>query len=142
MAIEEARLRLRRRLEEMFGVEEASILMDRPPGGWNDLVTNHTLDLKLDVLRHELRGEMAQLRMELRTDMADLSASVDRRLRAQAHGPTRSWERGFRSRTGAAAINGELPSPREVPVSMTTPGSAEKVRRAEAVPPEEVSKPR
>jgi uncharacterized membrane protein len=72
MTVEEARIRLRRQLEATFGVEEASILMDRPPGGWTDLVTNQTLDLKIDVLRHELRAEMAQL-----------SASVDRRLRAQ-----------------------------------------------------------
>jgi hypothetical protein len=72
MAVEEARVRLRRQLEATFGVEEASILMDRPPGGWSDLVTNQTLDLKIDVLRHELR-----------TEMANLSASVDRRLRAQ-----------------------------------------------------------
>jgi hypothetical protein len=53
-------------------VEEASILMDRPPGGWNDLVTHQTLKLEMDVLRAELR-----------TEMAELSASVDRRLRAQ-----------------------------------------------------------
>ena len=72
MTVEEARVRLRRQLEDTFGVEEASILMDRPPGGWSDLVTNHTLDLKIDTLRYELR-----------TEMANLSASVDRRLRAQ-----------------------------------------------------------
>ena len=90
MAVEEARVRLRRQLEDAFGVEEASILMDRPPGGWNDLVTNQTLDLKFDALRFELRTEMADLRTEmvelgagLRIDMAELSASVDRRLRAQ-----------------------------------------------------------
>ena len=71
-------------------MEEASILMDRPPGGWNDLVTNQTLDLKIDTLRYELRTEMhdlrADLRLEmsgLRIEMSGLSASVDRRLRAQ-----------------------------------------------------------
>jgi hypothetical protein len=79
MTVEEPRVRLRRQLESAFGVEEASILMDRPPGGWSDRVTNQTLDLKIDALRHELRGEMAGLRVE----MANLSASVDRRLRAQ-----------------------------------------------------------
>jgi hypothetical protein len=57
--------------------------MDRPPGGWNDLVTNHTLDLKIDALRYELRTEMHDLRADLRVEMANLSASVDRRLRAQ-----------------------------------------------------------
>jgi hypothetical protein len=65
MAVEEIRARLRRQLEETYGVEGAAILMDRPPGGWADLVTNQTLDLKIDALRHELIG------------------AVDRRLRAQ-----------------------------------------------------------
>jgi hypothetical protein len=72
MAVEDVRVRLRRQLEDTFGVEEASILMDRPPGGWSDLVTHQTLKLEMDVLRAEMR-----------TEMAELSASVDRRLRAQ-----------------------------------------------------------
>ena len=72
MTVEDVRIRLRRQLEDAFGVEEASILMDRPRGGWSDLVTNHTLDLKIDALRSDLRAEMSAL-----------SASVDRRLRAQ-----------------------------------------------------------
>ena len=72
MAVEDVRVRLRRQLEDAFGVEEASILMDRPPGGWSGLVTNQTLDLKIDALRSDLRAEMSAL-----------SASVDRRLRAQ-----------------------------------------------------------
>jgi hypothetical protein len=90
MAVEEARVRLRRQLEDAFGVEEASILMDRPPGGWSDLVTNQTLDLKIDALRSDIRTEMGELRTELKLDMSELrvemaglSASVDRRLRAQ-----------------------------------------------------------
>ena len=90
MAVEDVRVRLRRQLEDAFGVEEASILMDRPPGGWSDLVTNQTLDLKVDILRSdmsqlrtELRAEIGDLRSELKVDMANLSASVDRRLRAQ-----------------------------------------------------------
>jgi hypothetical protein len=70
-------------LEDAFGVEEASILMDRPPGGWNDLVTHQTLKLELDTLRAELRSEMTELRSDLRVEMSELSASVDRRLRAQ-----------------------------------------------------------
>ena len=43
--------RLRRKLEEAFGAEEASFLMDGRPGGWSDLVTNQTLDLKIEALR-------------------------------------------------------------------------------------------
>jgi hypothetical protein len=97
MTVDDAWVRLQRQLENTFGVEEASILMDRPPGGWSDLVTNQTLDRKIDVLRHELRTEMTGLRSEmtglrsemfefradLRVEMTELSASVDRRLRAQ-----------------------------------------------------------
>ncbi len=69
MAIDEVRVRLRRKLEETFGVDEASILMDRPPGGWSDLVTKDELhralaaqderfDLKLGMLEHQLTGVM------------------------------------------------------------------------------------
>ena len=97
MTVEEVRVRLRRQLEDAFGVEEASILMDRPPGGWNDLVTIQVLDLKIDALRSDIRTEMGELRSELKLDMSELklemsqlrvdnanvSASVDRRLRAQ-----------------------------------------------------------
>ena len=94
MTVEEVRVRLRRQLEDAFGVEEASILMDRPPGGWSDLVTNQTLDLKIDALRSDVRTEMGDLRSELKLEMSELrgglraemsalSASVDRRLRAQ-----------------------------------------------------------
>jgi len=52
MAVEEVRARLRRQLEETYGVEGAAILMDRPPGGWSDLVTNHTLALHFEALDH------------------------------------------------------------------------------------------
>ena len=58
MTTEDVRLRLRAKLESTFGSEEASILMDRPPGGWNDLVTNQMLDAKLDALRFELVATM------------------------------------------------------------------------------------
>jgi hypothetical protein len=30
--------------------EEASILLDRPPGGWNDLVTNQMLEARLGAI--------------------------------------------------------------------------------------------
>ena len=65
MAVNEMRERLRQQLEEDYGVEGAGILMDRPPGGWSDLVTKDYLNAKFDALRHELLG------------------AVDRRLRAQ-----------------------------------------------------------
>jgi hypothetical protein len=58
MAVEDARVRLRTKLESAFGAEEASILMDRPPGGWNDLVTNQVLEARLSALSAELRAEL------------------------------------------------------------------------------------
>ena len=55
MAVDEQHLRVRRSLEEKLGVEEASYLMDRPVGGWSELVTNHTLDLKFAALDERFR---------------------------------------------------------------------------------------
>jgi len=83
MAVDDVRQRVRTKLEQVLGAEEASWLMDRPPGGWGDLVTNETLRLTIDALRSDLRTDMAELRAELSTEMVELSASVDRRLRAQ-----------------------------------------------------------
>ena len=54
MTSEDVRVRLRHKLEAAFGAEEASILMDRPPGGWSDLVTNQMLESRLDAVKHEL----------------------------------------------------------------------------------------
>lgn len=81
MAVNEVRERLRQQLENDYGVEGAAILMDRPPGGWSDLVTKDYLDAKLDALRGELRVEIAGVRMEVagvRTDMADLRTEIKR----------------------------------------------------------------
>ena len=72
MTIEDVRMRLRTKLESAFGAEEASLLMDRPPGGWNDLVTNQVLEARIDALRADLRTEMAELR-----------AAMERGFRAQ-----------------------------------------------------------
>ncbi len=66
-------MHLRTRLEELVGVNGAEILMDRPPGGWNDLVTNHTLDLRFADVDHRFDRFEHQL-----------LAQVDRRLRSQA----------------------------------------------------------
>ncbi len=65
MTTEEVRLRLRTKLESAFGAEEASLLMDRPPGGWNDLVTNQMLEARLGALEHKLVGQMMELRAEM-----------------------------------------------------------------------------
>jgi hypothetical protein len=58
MTTEDVRVRLRTKLETAFGAEEASILMDRPPGGWNDLVTNQILEARLAALEHKLVATM------------------------------------------------------------------------------------
>ncbi len=106
MTVDEDRMRLRTRLEELVGVSGAEILMDRPPGGWSDLVTNHTLDLrfaafeerfdrKVDALeaRVDRKVDALTANMELRFAEVDhrfdrfeheLLAQVDRRLRSQA----------------------------------------------------------
>ena len=46
MSVHDERVQLHDRLEELVGVSGADILLDRPPGGWSDLVTNESLDLR------------------------------------------------------------------------------------------------
>ena len=102
MTVDEDRMRLRTRLEELVGMSGAEILMDRPPGGWGDLVTNHTLDLRFAAFeeRSDRKLEGLEARMDLRFAAVDarfadmehrfdrfehqLLAQVDRRLRSQA----------------------------------------------------------
>lgn len=76
MAVEEPLTRVRQVLEERLGMEAAAHLMDRPPGGWSNLVTTEVLDLRLAVLSAELRGEMVGLRDELRDEMRTGFADV------------------------------------------------------------------
>ncbi len=76
MAMEDVRVRLRTKLESAFGAEEASILMDRPPGGWNDLVTNQVLEARLAALESKFVAQMAELR-------GDLVATMERGFQAQ-----------------------------------------------------------
>jgi hypothetical protein len=66
-------MRLRRQLEETYGMEGASQLLDdRPPGGWQAVVTREYLDLRLESLESRLRGEIVEVR-----------ADLDRRMRQQ-----------------------------------------------------------
>jgi hypothetical protein len=60
---------LRTKLESAFGAEEASILMDRPPGGWHDLVTNQVLDARLAALQGTLIAEIAGVRVDLHREL-------------------------------------------------------------------------
>jgi hypothetical protein len=90
MTTEDVRVRLRTKLESAFGAEEASILMDRPPGGWNDLVTNQVLEARLGALRSDLIAEIAGVRTEIadvrsgvRAEIAESRAALKDELRAQ-----------------------------------------------------------
>ena len=83
MTTDEARVRLRTKLESAFGAEEASILMDRRPGGWSDVVTNQVLEARHDALRYDLVAQMWDLRGDLRAEMAELRATMERGFRSQ-----------------------------------------------------------
>jgi hypothetical protein len=78
MAAEETLVDLRERLVRDYGEHGASYLMDRPPGGWSQLVTIPVLEARLDALRHELRSEMAALRGELRVELHEAMRSQTR----------------------------------------------------------------
>ena len=89
MTVDEQYRRVRRTLEEKLGVEEASYLMDRPVGGWSELVTNHTLDLKFESLDHRfdaldhrfdaLDHRFAALESRMLAEMDRRFAEMDRR---------------------------------------------------------------
>ena len=51
-------------------METASYLMDRPPGGWSNLVTTEVLDLRLELIRSEMREEFASVRGEMREEFS------------------------------------------------------------------------
>lgn len=76
MAVEEPLTRIRQVLEERLGMEAASYLMDRPPGGWSNLVTTDVLDLRLDLLRSELCEGMAGVRDEMHVGFASLRSEM------------------------------------------------------------------
>jgi hypothetical protein len=80
MTVDEAWTQLRTRLVELVGMSGAEILMDRPHGGWGDLVTNHTLDLRFAAWeerfaaseqRFDHKLDALEARMELRFAAVD-----------------------------------------------------------------------
>jgi hypothetical protein len=83
VAIEEQRLRIRQSLEEKLGVEEASYLMDRPLGGWSDLVTNQTLDLRIQAVERRIDGLESGIGAHLNALRHELLAEIERRSRIQ-----------------------------------------------------------
>jgi len=69
-------------------VSGAEILMDRPPGGWGDLVTNYTLDLRFAAWeeRFDRKHDALEARMELRFAAADARfAEMGHRFEAIEH---------------------------------------------------------
>jgi hypothetical protein len=98
VAIEEARIRLRRKLEETFGVDEAGILMDRPPGGWGDLVTHDSLHRELAAMERRFDLKLAALESRLDARFIALEARIDGRfaeLEARLDARFVETERGF-----------------------------------------------
>ena len=85
MAIEDPgmRLRLRRKLEELVGVEETDLLMDRPPGGWSALVTNEMLDLKLGALEERMNARFEGIELRFDGKLEVLRAEIERGFRMQ-----------------------------------------------------------
>jgi hypothetical protein len=78
--------RIRQQLEQQVGEETATYLMDRPPGGWSELVTRDVLDDKIDVLRHEMRVTHHELSAEIQrlgNMKFEILAEVERRFRIQ-----------------------------------------------------------
>ena len=93
MSVDEARIELRTQLQELFGVSGAEILMDRPPGDWSDLVTNHTLDLrfaafeersdrKLEALEARMDRTFDSVLAEMRAGFAAMDQKFDARFAA------------------------------------------------------------
>lgn len=83
----ESTARLRRRLEEEYGMREAAYLMDRPAGGWESLAT------KDDVLalKESVGGRLIAL--------DDRFDALDYRFEALEHRLLREIERRFRMQT-------------------------------------------
>ena len=81
MTLDDARIRARQRLEELIGADEAAFLVgDRPPGGWDALVTKEHLAFEVAGLRHEMstmRHEiLASLHSALRSQTWRLATAL------------------------------------------------------------------
>jgi len=117
MVVEDVRTRLRRKLVETFGMDEADLLLDRPPGGWGDLVTNQTLDLRFAASEARMEGRFAELESRMAAGFAASEARIERRFaefesrmtagfemvdlkrEVQRHDLIAEIERGFRRQT-------------------------------------------
>jgi hypothetical protein len=81
---ERSRHQLHQRLREVLGPEEAGTLMAHlPPGAYTELTTKtdlrqlkEELELKMDAMRHELRGEIQQVRAHIDKTARTLTLSL------------------------------------------------------------------
>lgn len=81
---ERSRHQLHQRLREVLGPEEAGTLMAHlPPGAYTELATKtdlrqlkEELELKMDAMRHELRGEIQQVRAHIDKTARTLTLSL------------------------------------------------------------------
>jgi hypothetical protein len=81
---ERSRHQLHQRLEEVLGAEEAGTLMAHlPAGGVGQLATKddlrsvkEELELRMDAIRHELRGEIQQVRADIQRNARTLTLSL------------------------------------------------------------------
>jgi hypothetical protein len=78
MAVDDARLRARRELEQIgLSMESASYLADdRPPGGWESLVTHDRLRAELADVRAEMHTEFAGVRVEIANLASELRGEM------------------------------------------------------------------
>jgi hypothetical protein len=78
MAGDEVLARMRRDLEDRYGVEGAAHLMDRPRGGWDSLATKDELEATkqqiLAELHKELREQTWRLTIALMATITAMSA--------------------------------------------------------------------
>ena len=63
-------------MEELVGLEEADLLLDRPDGGWSELVTKQ-------YLAHELELRFAAQESKLEAKLSELNTTMHREFRAQ-----------------------------------------------------------
>jgi hypothetical protein len=64
---------------EEYGMDEADLLLDRPPGGWNDVVTKDWLHLELGALEARTNARFATVDARLGT-VEQVLAKMDSRL--------------------------------------------------------------
>jgi hypothetical protein len=75
MAIDEVLTRLRRELEDTYGIDAAAYLMDRPQSGWDSLAT---------------KDDLQRLEVTLRSDLEKVELRMQRQLHEELRGQT--WQ--------------------------------------------------